>query len=210
MTGALAATPDPGAARRAARSILSEQRFRPEHLPRPLEGVLRWIGDRFAPVGDFLGKAFGPVLDFSGTTSGMVVVGLVLAVAVGMIARMVARRRLARERRVHHDHADLEHFGRDPRELERAADDAEARGELALAIRLRFRAGLLRLDEQGVIAFRPSLPTRAVARRLDNATFDRLAREFDFVAYGFHEPSLDEIAVSKQEWQQVLAEVGRR
>ena len=43
--------------------------------------------------------------------------------------------------------------------------EAERRGEHELALRLRFRAGLLRLDERGAIELRPSLPTGEVVAR---------------------------------------------
>src|SRR5262249_61242968 len=54
----------------------------------------------------------------------------------------------------------------DPGRLEREADAAEHRGDLDAAVRLRFRAGLLRLDRAGAISYRPSITSGQVARRL--------------------------------------------
>jgi hypothetical protein len=210
MSGVPAVSPDPAAARDAARSILSQQRFHPARVPHPLTGVLRWIGDRFAPIGRVVDKVFSPLADYSQTTVGLLIVGGVLIAIVALIAWRIARRRLTLGRSGRPEGYELEHTSRDPRELERAADRAEEDGKLALAIRLRFRAGLLRLDERGAIAYQPSITTRVVARRLGSVSFDNLAHEFDLVAYGFHEPSLDEVVTTKREWQQVLELVDRR
>ena len=51
----------------------------------------------------------------------------------------------------------------DPAALERDADRAAAAGEWETAVRLRFRAGLLRLDARELIEYRPSLTTGEVA-----------------------------------------------
>ncbi len=72
----------------------------------------------------------------------------------------------------------------DPDELERAADAAERAGRLDDAVRLRFRAGLLRLGSRGAIRYRPSVTTGEVRRVLGSDTFDELARTFEAVAYG--------------------------
>ena len=72
----------------------------------------------------------------------------------------------------------------DPDALERAADEAERDGDLARAVRLRFRAGLLRLGDRGAIAYRPSVTTGEVRRTLDSPPFDDLAGTFEAVTYG--------------------------
>ena len=72
----------------------------------------------------------------------------------------------------------------DPDALERAADEAERDGDLARALRLRFRAGLLRLGDRGAIHYRPSVTTGEVRRTLGSATFDDLAGTFEAVTYG--------------------------
>ena len=58
------------------------------------------------------------------------------------------------------------------------------RGDLEAALRLRFRAGLLRLDARGAIEFRPSISTHEVRRALRSEDFDALAATFDDVVYG--------------------------
>ena len=71
-----------------------------------------------------------------------------------------------------------------PAAIERRAEEAERAGDFAEAVRLRFHAGLLRLDARGLIEYRPSLGTAAVARRLHSPEFDRLAGRFDEIVYG--------------------------
>ncbi|MFN8034636.1 MAG: DUF4129 domain-containing protein [Acidimicrobiia bacterium] len=206
---AFVAGPDPGAARASAHSILSQPRFRPERVPHPLTGVLRWIGDRLASVVRPLATLWDHLTDLTTTGIGMVVSATVLVVVIVLITRAVARRRLSRARARVAGGAGMEHTSRDPDELERAADRAERRGDLALAIRLRFRAGLLRLDERGILEYDPSRANGAIARRLHHPVFDRLAREFDLVAYGDHDPSADDVSASRLGWERVLAEVPR-
>ena len=77
------------------------------------------------------------------------------------------RRRPARDdapRRASRRAAEAATAARRPRALERRAAEAEAAGDLEAALRLRFRAGLLRLDARGAIDYRPSISTREVRR----------------------------------------------
>jgi hypothetical protein len=108
------------------------------------------------------------------------------------------------------DHgADAEEVLLDP-VLERQADDAEARGDYSAAVRLRFRAGLLRLDHAGAIRLGPSLTAGQVARRLSLDAFDAVAREFETVAYGGHDADHDAVTAARRGWSRVLATVGER
>ena len=51
-------------------------------------------------------------------------------------------------------------------------------------MRLRFRAGLLRLDRRRVIVYRPSLTTGEVARAIGSPAFAEVGDRFDAIAYG--------------------------
>ena len=100
--------------------------------------------------------------------------------------------------------------GEDPAELERLADEAERRGDLEIALRLRFRAGLLRLGRaRAVAAASVALRTREARRALRNPRFDRLARDFDEVVYGGRAPRPEDVAAARSEWPRVLAEARR-
>jgi uncharacterized protein DUF4129 len=195
---------DPDQARDQAREILGSRRYKPADVPRPFEGALEWLGDRLRPIGDFFSRITESLL-------GKVVLAALLAGIVAVIALLVARRRAAtsaaggngRGRRSSDEHVD-------PDRLEREADAAERRGDLDVALRLRFRAGLLRLDRAGAIAFRPSITTGQVARRLRLPAFDDLAVTFDAVAYGGRHASATDLSSARAEWPRVLRQVTDR
>jgi hypothetical protein len=86
----------------------------------------------------------------------------------------------------------------------RRGDAAAAAGDLEAALRLRFRAGLLRLDARGAIDFRPSISTIEVRRRLHDDDFDALAETFDDVVYGGRPPAADDLAAARERWPRVI------
>jgi hypothetical protein len=195
---------DPDQARDQAREILGSRRYKPANVPRPFEGVLDWLGDRLRPIGDF----FSRITD---SLAGKIVLAAVLAGIVTVIALLVARRRAARGAGagVRHRHgAGAEHL--DPGRLEVEADVAERRGDLDTALRLRFRAGLLRLDGTGAIAFRPSITSGQVSRRLRLPAFDDLAVTFDAVAYGGRHASATDLSTARSAWPRVVEQAADR
>lgn len=201
---AFAGQVDPDQARHQAREILGSRRYKPADVPRPFEGALEWLGDRLRPIGDFFSRLTESLL-------GKIVLAAVLAGIVTVIALLVARRRAARDAGV----GDSRRRGArdetlDPARLEREADAAERRGDLDGALRLRFRAGLLRLDRAGAIRFRPSITTGQVARRLRLPAFDDLAVTFDAVAYGGRHASASDVSAARAAWPRVLDQAGDR
>ena len=103
-----------------------------------------------------------------------------LLLAGGVTSQSIRRRALAIERaRV----AALP-ATEDPHQLERAAERAERDGDWELAVRLRFRAGLLRLDRRRVLVYRPSLTTGEVARATGSRSFAEIGDRFDAIVYG--------------------------
>ena len=201
---AVAGQVDPDRARDQAREILGGRRYKPADVPRPFEGALEWLGDRLRPIGDFLSSITESLL-------GKILLATVLAGIVAVVALLVARRRAATSvagggagRRQSPDERA------DPGRLEREADAAERRGDFDAALRLRFRAGLLRLDRAGAIHFRPSITTGQVARRLRLRTFDDLAVRFDAVAYGGRHASATDLQSARGEWPRVLEQAAPR
>lgn len=193
-------------ARAEARHILAERRFHGTSLPRPLHGLFAWLGRHL----HFIARAWNGVAAAAGGAYVLwVILGALVLVLVVFVATRAARRRTAREA----GEADGGFGGRgrrqDPAELERLADEAERRGDLEVALRLRFRAGLLRLGVARALPLRPSLRTREARRALRNPRFDRLARDFDEVVYGRRPPSPADVAAARSEWPQLLSEVGR-
>jgi Domain of unknown function (DUF4129) len=195
---------DPDRAREQAREILGGRRYKPADVPRPFEGALEWLGDRLRPIGDFFSR-------ITESFAGRITLAALLAGVVALIAVLIARRRAAagagggkgRRRASPAESAD-------PARLEREADAAERRGDLDIALRLRFRAGLLRLDRTGAIRFRPSITTGQVARRLRLRDFDDLAITFDAVAYGGRHASATDLRSARSGWPRVLDQAAHR
>lgn len=189
----------PAEARAAARRILDRPEYQERRPPRPLRGVLEWIGERFAPVGR-------AVDDVGGNRLLAVGVAAAILVTAGVVTALVIRHRAGaasggagwapaggrRER---------------PGELDRRADAAERGGDLELALRLRFRAGLLRLDEAGVLSYRASLTTGTVTRAVTSPALARMASTLEEVVYGRRPASLDDLAEARAGWPAVLREV---
>jgi hypothetical protein len=195
---------NPVQARQEARQILAERRFRGTSLPRPFHRLLSWLADRF----HFVARGWDWL---AGNVGGAGVLWAILG-AIVLVAAVALGTRLAKRR------TEIEAFriGRrardrseDPVELERLADEAERRGDLEVALRLRFRAGLLRLGRARAVPLRPSLRTRDARRALKSARFDRLARDFDEVVYGRRSPSTADVEAARSEWPQVVAEARR-
>lgn len=203
----MAAVADPARAREVAREILSREPFTEDRLPRPFQGFLRRLGELIVdPVIRFFSR-IGDALPDAGSPP-----WVVLALAVVVAAATVASR-LIRDRGRERPRRPGAGFGEDlidPDQLEARAEEAERRGELAAALRLRFRAGLLRLDRVGALEFRPGLTNRAASRLLGSVRFDRLAADFDEVVYGGRIATAGDVGEARAGWPAVLEEVRPR
>ncbi|HEU5214651.1 MAG TPA: hypothetical protein VFU30_03845 [Gaiellaceae bacterium] len=194
----------PPQAREEARRILAERRFHGTSLPRPFHGFLDWLSRHLhflARAWDSLQAAVGGA-DVLWGILGAIVVTLAVVAASRLAARRTRFEGLAAER-------GARRRGEDPAALERLADEAEQRGDLEIAVRLRFRAGLLRLARARALPGRPSLRTGEARTALHSARFDALARDFDEIVYGRRTPSADDVAAARSEWPRVLEEAKR-
>ncbi len=162
--------------------------------PRYVRDRTTWLQDLLAPVNRSLARIIAYVtdrlyelwtwlVDFLANSPWrwpVIVVGLIAGtVGVWLLTRRRARdieRRAAIER--------ILDLGLDPAELEALASEAAAAGEFAEAIRLRFVAGLLRLDTEGRLRFAPGIPNGVYSHHLASPAFDRLAHQFDEAIYG--------------------------
>ena len=200
-----------GAARRAltaeartqAREILAQDRFHGgDHHEGLLHGVFVKLGDWLESLTDALPG--GPV------TGWLLLVVVVAAVAGVVVSTIRERRRRRAAARVAGpgDVPGAAQLG--PAELERRALEAERVGDLDGAVRLRFAAGLLRLDAGGAIDLRPSLTSGAVGRSLRSERYDDLAATHDAIAYGGRHAADQDAAAAREAWPVVVGEARRR
>ncbi len=198
---------DAAAARRAASAILGQDRYHQPSIPRPLHGLLHSLGVALSSVGHWIGS---PVRTLErifpgGATAAWVLLVVLLMVIVAVAARGRARRALERGAPA----APLGAPGPlSASDLERMAQEAERGERFAAAVRLRFQAGLTRLEERGEITGSRSTPTDQLARALASADFDALAARFDQIAYGDSPADAQDLEEARRRWPGVLA--GRR
>ena len=187
-------TPAAAEAREEARRILAEDRFHEKELPRPFARPLDWLGDRLREI--------APDLPGGPEVTWLVLSGLVLlfAVLVGLaLVRGRAPTALVRSGKTKGPAPE------DPARLEREADEAERAGDLERALRLRFRAGVLRLAQRRVVDDPDGVTSGALVRLLRSPDFDRAARAFDEVVYGRRAATAEDVRLSRAVWQAVLA-----
>lgn len=188
-------------AREQAREILADERYQGIEFPQPFSGPLDWLGDRISAV-------FEWIADLGANTPGgpivlwMALAAVVLLAATAVTSTTIRRRATAIERA---RRAALP-AAEDPRALEREAERAEREGEWERAVRLRFRAGLLRLDRRQVISYRPSLTTGEVARAVRSPAFAEVGKRFDAIAYGGRPADRQDAEAARRGWDAVLAE----
>ena len=200
--GAAVVAPD---ARAEAEGVLRGRRFQPSRVPRPLAGVLRTIGGWLQPLSDRAGELWEPIARSLGAQ--LALVGAVFLATALISFRLIGRRSARSLQRLRRRGA--EGAGLDPDDLERESAAAEAVGDLEKAVRLRFVAGVLRLDLAGVISYRSSLTTGQLRSRLRSPSFAELAAAFDEIAYGGRQAEAYDVVASKAGWPKVLAEARR-
>jgi hypothetical protein len=196
-----------GSARRAlsaearghARDVLAEDRF---HAGTRHEGILHrlfaWLGDRIEGI---------TVVLPGGSVVGWLLLAAVVAVLTAVVVSWVSDRRRRRvEGRVPGPSDVPGAAALGSAELERRAAAAERAGDLDAAVRLRFAAGLLRLDEARAIALRPSLTSGEVGRLLGSPRYDGLATTHDAIAYGGRHAAAGDADAAREEWPVVVAE----
>jgi len=194
-------------ARSRARRLLAEERFHEPSIPRPLRGLFLWLGAGLAPVVQAIEDmvdALAALLP-GGRPVGLTLLAAAVLLAFAALASRTLRLRSRRLAAVTAPERDGER-GPSPAQLERAATDAERAGDLSLAVRLRFRAGLLALEEQGTLSVRASLTTAAIASRLGSSEFKAVASSFEEVAYGDRAADHADVEVQRTGWPKVLEE----
>jgi hypothetical protein len=191
-------------ARGQARAILAEARFHSGPIPRPLHGLLHAVGSALeSPL-----HALEELVSSLGALApgGTITVWALLAAVVLALSAVLATRGARRALREPHGGSGAAGAGAPVRasELERDAAAAEAQGRNAEAVRLRFRAGLMRLAESEVIEAAPTMLNGELSRALRSEHFDRLARSFEEIAYGGREADAEDLIASRHDWSRLL------
>jgi hypothetical protein len=200
--GAGPGTVDAARARQDAEAVLDGRRFKPSRVPRPLEGVLRTLGRWLRPIAGPFERAWDAIA--ASLVAQGILAAIVFVVAIVVSLRLVGRRSPAALHRARPFGVDTD--GLDPDELERQALAAEGAGDLDHAVRLRFVAGVLRLDRAGVIHYRASLTTGQLRTALRSGSFPELAAAFDEIAYGGRPAQPADVEAATTGWPRVLAE----
>jgi hypothetical protein len=198
--------PAPFAARMEARRVLRERRFHGSAVPRPFHGALVWIGEKFRPVTRAVDRLARHIP--GGTWAVWIVLAAIVVALSAAVAGKTARRRGALE--IERSAIGERHARLDPRALEQEADEAEAAGDAARALRLRFRAGLLRLGRARVVPLRESLTSGEARRIVGLSEFDALARTHDEVVYGGRAAVSADVIAARERWPRVLEAKGVR
>lgn len=198
-------------ARSDAREILSDRRFRPPPIPRPFRSVVERIAGWLDPIVNAIGRFFSWIARgfgalANGTPGGAIGLWLVIAAIVLTITIIRTRTVVTTRARFRASLSTRRDPRDDPKRLEILAAEAEERGDHDLAVRLRFRAGILRLGAAKVIPRRPSLTTGELRRLLASPDFDRLGIAFDEIAYGGRSAVADDAADARAVWAQLLKE----
>jgi len=192
-TGPAASTPASAHAQQTAAAILEANQYGTAPVPDPVGSALRGLGSALSKLA--AGAPGGPAAFW-------VIVGTIALALFALGARRMMRRL---DPVAQAAAAAARSAGEDPDTLEHAAQAAEEDGAFADAVRLRFRAGLLRLSARRVIDYRPSLLTADIARRVRSAEFDALAATFDRVAYSGAPAVAGDAAAAREGWRTLLA-----
>jgi hypothetical protein len=207
---ASAAAPNAALARRQAREILAEARFHAAPVPQPLHGALHTLGRLLEAPLEAVEELVSSLA--SGVPGGEPVVWGLLAAALLVVGGLVATRHLRRSL-AEPQRELLDGEARRPAtagELEADAGRAEDERRYADAVRLRFRAGLVRLAERDMVVLVDSTPNVEVARLVASGHFDRLARDFDEIVYGGRAARPEDAESARREWRDLLRSLGSR
>ncbi|MGH9170045.1 MAG: hypothetical protein ACRD0Z_04125 [Acidimicrobiales bacterium] len=204
-------------ARKQAAHILSQSPF---HKTQgrgfaPLRGVLtqigQWFEDAWDPVWHLLYHdtihrfVVVPFHDLFGTYEWIPIAVIVLAAGLVLGFLLIKRRTRIQatpsEARAPTSGAD------NVEQLEAAATEAEAAGDHELAVRLRFRAGLGRLEVLGAIPSRDTATTQQLHRSLHSRTFEQLARSHEAIAYAGAPATPSDSASAREGWPILVSEV---
>ena len=88
--------------------------------------------------------------------------------------------------------------------LDHLADKAFNEGRFDIALRYKFRAGLLRLDKKNAIVFHPSTTNNSYQLVLSNDIFNKIVRSFNDITYGYNSCDATTYNLSLSLWSSLL------
>jgi hypothetical protein len=190
--------------------VLAQRRFQRTKVPSLLRDARERIGAALRTLGRPLESAFHWLA--ARLPGGAPVLWVLLAAGVLAGAALLAAR--AGTRRGADDAREAAAGGGAERasaaSLLQAAERAERRGALDEALRLRFRAGLVELDDRELIELRPALTNRELLGAVPSPTLAELVDGFEAVAYGGRPAAQDDLRSARDGWPRVPEEAGRR
>jgi hypothetical protein len=201
---------EPAAARAQARQVLDQRRFQGTKVPAPLRDVRERIGEALRSLGRPFEDAFRWLAN--AIPGGSPVLWALLATLVLGAAAFLAGRAGRRRDRAAADGAaegDAQELISAAALLEEAVR-AERRGELEEALRLRFRAGLVELDDRNLIELRPALTNRELLGVVSSETLAELVDGFEAVAYGGRAADEEDLRSARDGWPRVPDEAKTR
>lgn len=164
--------------------------------------------DRFVERGlAEVARLFGALIEAVGgpVVAAFLALGVVGALALVVAVRLAGRRASVVEERIALDR--LLETGADPDAFLEGAEEASRRGEYAKAVRLRFVGGVLDLGRRGIVQYEPGLTNAGIADQMGDETFDRLAEQFDAVAYGNADAGQAADTQSRDDWRHLRSPV---
>ena len=208
--GAGGAAPRADAAREQAREVLAQRRFQRTKVPSLLHDVRERIGAALRALGRPFESAFNWLANR--LPGGPPVLWALLGACVLAAAALLATRAgWQREEDRSRDAAAGDGEARmTAARLRQEAERAERQGALEVALRLRFRAGLVELDDRELIELRPALTNRELLDAVPSPTLAELVDGFEAVAYGGRTADPDDLRSARDGWPRVPEEAAGR
>jgi hypothetical protein len=170
-----AAPPDAEVIRRTAEEVLRRPEFQTEIPTDPTPVILLWLLGWLQDAFEFLGHLFTFMWDISPLLA-VAVITLLVILIIALLAHIAYSFKLAIQNRANSSRiAPLTTTSLDPRSLEIEAEEAAHRQDYIRAVRLLFRASLVRIEQAAQRKSRPGITNREYLRRYrDTAAYDAL------------------------------------
>ena len=198
---------DRGEARQMAEDVLAADKFQEAREPQPFRGALRWLTDRLRPVGRPFAAMWDAIAEVPG--GGLVavaVLGAVLGLCLAALLNLRSGSSVSRGA----SGGWLVDPELDPVDLEAQAQAAAGEGRYGAAVRLRYEAGLVRLDREGRVVLRRDTTPYGAAAQVGDPILDALTATFVDVVYGEREATAAEDHEAALGWGELLGTRVRR